>query len=77
MLARVIPIQPHAFGDLLNDPEVWLCLAWRIDSLFAELHHSIGIADGSSFFWPSCCGQDHVGQPCCLGHEDILHHHVF
>ena len=76
MLARVIPIQPHAFGNLLNDPKVWFCFAWWIDRLFPELHHAIGVADGACFFWPSCCWQDHVGQPCRLGHEDILHHHV-
>ena len=72
----VMPAQPHAIGDRLDDPEIGTGFAGRRDRLLAQLHHAVGIADRAVFLWPGGGRQHHVGEPGGLGHEDVLHHEM-
>ena len=72
----VVPGQPDAIGDRLDDPEIGACVAWRCDGLLAQLHHPVGIADRAVFLWPGGGRQHHIGEPGGLGHEDVLHHQM-
>ena len=75
-VALVVPAQTHAPRNLLNDPQVRLGLAGRVNRLFAQLHHAVGVADGAILLGPGRGGQHHIGQPGGLCHKDILHHQV-
>ena len=77
VFACVLPLQAHTLGNLLNDPQIGSGLARRFNSLPTHLHHAIGVGHGAGFFWPCRRRQHHIGQPCRLGHENILHHQVF
>ncbi len=72
----VIPVQPHAAGELLDDPQIGSCITGRIDRLPAHLYHAVGVGDGAGLFRPGGGRQHHIGQPGGLGHEDVLHHQM-
>ena len=76
MLTCVLPAQTHAFGNLLNDPQIGFGLPGRLHRLTPHLHHAVGIGHSTCFFWPRRRGQYNIGQPRRLGHENILHHQV-
>ena len=76
VLTLVLPIQAHAFGNLLNDPQIGFGLSRRLNRLSAHLHHAIGVGHGTRFFWPGGSGQHHIGQPCRFCHENILNDQV-
>ena len=76
VLACILPIQTHAFGYLLNDPQVGFGLSGCLHRLPPHLHHAIGVGHRACFFWPCCCRQNHIGQPRRFCHENILHHQV-
>ena len=44
--------------------------------MFAQLHHAVGVADGTGLLGPGSGGQHYVGQPRGFGHENVLHHHM-
>ena len=76
VLARVVPVQTQAFGNLLNDPQIGFGLPRWINRLLAQLHHAVGVAHRPRLFRPSRRGQHHVSQPRGFGHENILNHQV-
>ena len=76
LLACVMPVQAHALGDLLDDPQVGFRIARRQHGLAAHLHRAVGVADGAGFLGPGAGGQHHIGQPGGFGQENVLHHQV-
>ena len=76
VVTHVVPVQAHAPGHLLNDPQIGFGLARRLNGLQAQLHHAVSVGHGAGLLGPSGGGQHHVGQPRGFGHENILHHQM-
>ena len=72
----ILPIQAHALGHLLNDPQICFGLARRLHSLTSHLHHPVGVGHSAGFFRPCASRQNNIRQPRCLGHENILNHQM-
>ncbi len=75
--AGVVPVQPHARGHLLDDPQVGSRIARRVERAPPQLHHAVGVGDGAGLLGPGARGQHHIGQPGGLGHENVLNHQMF
>ena len=72
----VVPVEPHAAGELLDDPPVLPRLARRRQRLAAELHVAVGVGEGAGLLGPGRGRQDHVGVVGRLGQEDVLDHQM-
>ncbi len=72
--ATVVPVEPDAARDLLDDPQIGLGFARCFKRLASELHHAVGVGHGSRLLRPCRRRQDHVGEVASLGEEDLLHH---
>ncbi len=70
----VVPVEAHAARDFLDDPQIGLRLARRLQRLAAELHHAVGVGDGAILLRPRSGGQDDVCEIAGFGEEDLLHH---
>ena len=57
----VVPVEAHAARELLDDPQIRLRIARRVERFAAELHHAIGVGDRAVFLGPRGRGQDDVG----------------
>ena len=62
--------------ELLDDPQIQPSITRGLQGLLTQLHHAVGVADGAGLFRPGAGRQHHVGHPCGLGQEDVLHHQV-
>ena len=72
----VLPVQPEAVADLLDDPQVLASGARRVDGLAAHLHQPVGVGEAAVLFRERAGRQDDVGQVGGLGQKDVLHHQV-
>ena len=65
----VIPVEPHAAGDFLDDPPVLARVARRVDGFSATLHPAIGVGDGAVLFGKRARRQDDIGEGGGLGEK--------
>jgi hypothetical protein len=52
----VVPVQAEAAADLLDDPEVLLRVAGRVDGLPAQLHQAVGVGEGAGLLGKALAG---------------------
>ncbi len=70
----VVPVEAEPPRHLLDDPEILARFPGQVQRPAPQLHHAIGIGDGSGLLRPGGGRQDHVGKIGGLGQEDVLHH---
>ena len=73
----VIPLHAQALGERLDNPQILSGIPGQIKRATSELHHAIGVGDGTHFLGPRGCGQNNIGQISRFCEEDILHHQHF
>ena len=58
----VLPVEAKLLRHLLDDPQVLLGVARRVDGLAADLHQAVGVGEAAGLFREGGSRQDHVGQ---------------
>ena len=71
---RVVPVEPHAARQFLNDPPVLAGVAGRADGLPAHLDAAVGVGDRAVLLRKGGGRQDDIGEGGGFGHEDVLDH---
>src|SRR5262249_16853275 len=72
----VIPAEPDAPRDLLDDPQVFSRIARGLQALASELHHPVGVGDRAYLFRPCRRRKYDVGVIARLREENLLYHQV-